>query len=272
MEVPWRGPRLKSAGRADIMASRILEQGQGMSRPSKLLRQGAAAIGIRLTDAQLERFQRYYDELVDWNSRVNLTAVTGVDEVQTRHFLDSLSVAQAIPERNLESGRFVDVGSGAGFPGLPLKIAFPGLRATLIDSTAKKTAFLSHLVDVLKLDGVDVLTGRAETLAHDPELRGTFDLVVTRAVADMAVLAELTLPFCRIGGLVVAQKSRAIHDEIDRARQAIETVGGELREAIPVHVPGLEKERTLIVFEKVAPTPERYPRRPGIPAKRPILS
>jgi 16S rRNA (guanine527-N7)-methyltransferase len=240
----------------------------------ELLEAGAKALGIHLSLVQMQRFRRYYEELTDWNTRVNLTSVTGWREVQARHFVDSLTVSLAIPPDLLESGRFVDVGSGAGFPGVPLKIAFPGLRPTLVEATARKAAFLSALKDVLGLVDVDVRTGRGETLAHDPELRGGFDFALVRAVGSMAVLAEVTLPFCRVGGFVVAQKKRAIEGEIARARRAVETMGGRVREVRDVtEVAGTEylgEDRSLVILEKVGPTPDRYPRRPGMPAKRPI--
>ena len=165
------------------------------------LREEAAQLGIDLSDPQLRLFRRYYEELVRWRSRVNLTAVTDVEGVRSRHFRDSLSVALAFPGPVGEGARLLDVGSGAGFPGLPLKIAFPRLRTTLIEATAKKTAFLGHLVDALGLTGVEVLTGRAETLGREDGLREAFDLVAARAVAGLPALAELTLPFCRLGGL-----------------------------------------------------------------------
>ena len=236
----------------------------------ELLKAGASTLGVHLSLAQLEQFRRYYQELDDWNSRVNLTAVTGWEEVQTTLFLESLTVSVAIPKDLLDSGRFVDVGSGGGFPGIPLKIAFPGLSVTLIDSTAKKTAFLVYLKEALELSDVDVRTGRAETLAHDPTLRETFDLALIRGVARMAALAELTLPFCRTGGIVIAQKKPGIQEEIRQAQLAIETMGGELKEVREVAVSELGDARGLVVLEKVSPTPERYPRRPGMPAKCPL--
>ena len=236
----------------------------------ELLRAGATAIGIDLGFAQIEQFRRYYKEMAVWNARMNLTTVTEWKEVQTRHFLDSLTVSLAIPQAILEYGRFLDVGSGAGFPGVPLKIAFPESRATLIDSTAKKTAFLLHLRDELGLEDVDVRTGRAETLAHDQRLRGGFDFVVARAVASLAALVEWTLPFCRIGGIVVAQKKSDVRDETARARRATATMGGKLREIREVSFKELGEVRSLVVLEKNSPTPELYPRRPGMPAKRPL--
>ena len=234
------------------------------------LKAGAAELGIELSLAQLKLLRRYYEVMVEWNARVNLTSITRWEEVQTRHFIDSLTVSLAIPRNLLQSGRFVDVGSGAGFPGIPLKIAFPGLKATLIDSTAKKTAFLIRLKEALGLHDVDVQTGRAETIAHDPAFRESFDFVLSRAVASLAVLAELTLPFCRMGGVVVAQKTPGSGVEVQRAFRAITMLGGALKEVREFAVTQLSSPIALVVLEKVAPSPDRYPRRPGIPKKRPL--
>ena len=234
-----------------------------------LLATGAKALGIRLSETQTSRFVRYYDELARWNERVNLTSITEWEAVQSRHFLDSLSAAQALSPQMLQSGSFIDVGSGGGFPGLPLKLAFPGMRGTLLEATAKKTAFLAHLSEILELEDISVRTGRAETLAHEAEMREAFDMALARAVAEVATLAELTLPFVRVGGIVVMHKKADIADELEQAQGAIETLGGRLREVLPVTLPGLD-ERALVVLEKQHPTPERYPRRPGMPAKRPL--
>ena len=236
---------------------------------ANLLATGAKALGIRLSETQTSRFVRYYDELARWNERVNLTSITEWEAVQSRHFLDSLSAAQALSPQMLQSGSFIDVGSGGGFPGLPLKLAFPGMRGTLLEATAKKTAFLAHLSEILELEDISVRTGRAETLAHEAEMREAFDMALARAVAEVATLAELTLPFVRVGGIVVMHKKADIADELEQAQGAIETLGGRLREVLPVTLPGLD-ERALVVLEKQHPTPERYPRRPGMPAKRPL--
>ena len=236
----------------------------------ELLTAGAAALGICLTAEQKQQFRRYYEEMVDWNTRMNLTSVTDCRDVQTRHFVDSLAASLAIPRNVLDSGRFADVGSGAGFPGMPLKIAFPSLEATLIESTGKKARYLLHLRDALGLRDVEIRTGRAEALAHDPGLRERFDFVLSRAVARLAVLAELTLPFCRVGGTAILHKKPHVGDEIEEARTAIDTLGGTLREVKEFAVHGLCEHKALVVLEKARPTPERYPRRPGIPSKRPL--
>ena len=236
----------------------------------RLLR-GAAKMGIRLDAAQTAKFHRYYLEIVEGNRRISLTTVTGSEEVQVRHFLDSLTAGAAVPTEVLRhGGEMLDVGSGAGLPGIPLGIAYPNLRVTLLDATAKKTAFLAHVAQVLELDRVRVLTGRAELLAHDPELREGYDVVVSRAVARLRVLAELTLPFCRVGGTVIAQKGQGIEREIEDAGGALAVLGGELRELRQIAEPGSSEHRLLVVIAKVGPTSAKYPRRAGIPSKRPL--
>ena len=234
------------------------------------LREGAAALGIELSLAQLEQFQRYFETLVEWNTRVNLTSEAALDAAETRHFLGSLTVSLAMPLTGPNSPKFIDVGSGAGFPGVPLKIAFPESRPTLLEATAKKAAFLEALRDVLGLSDLEVLAGRAETLAHRPDLRETFDFAVARAVAGVATLAELTLPFCRTGGRVILQKGPDIDRELDEGRRAISTMGGDVGEVMTVEADGRGRTATLLVLEKVHPTPDRYPRRPGVPERRPI--
>lgn len=232
--------------------------------------EAAARLDIDLNGEQVDQFKTYYDELVSWNESVNLTAVTGREEVQTRHFLDSLPVASALSANVLDgTDKLLDVGTGAGFPGLPLKIAHPRIDLTLLEATAKKTAFLNHVVDKLGLEGVTVVTGRAEEEAHEPEMRERFGTVVSRAVARLDVLAELCLPFCAVGGVMIAQKGPNVGEELEQARHAIETLGGlfddrDMLIAPPVGV------GTLVVIRKVRATPPGYPRRPGIPSKRPL--
>ena len=243
----------------------------GQSGGLELLRADAASIGVALDDCQLDQFRRYHHELVSWNRHANLTADADWDLVRRRHILDSLSVSAAVPQQVLASGDALDVGSGAGFPGLALKIAFPGLSVTLLDATAKKTEFLAHAAEVLDLQDVDVVTGRAEELAHGSGLRECFDLVVSRAVARMPTLAELTLPFCKVGGLAVAQKGSRVEDELAEAADAIEAMGGRLKEIIGVPMDGANGPAMLVVLEKVESTPSKFPRRPGMPAKRPLV-
>ena len=236
---------------------------------SDYLISGAETLGVNLTQTQFRQFVRYYSELVRWNERVNLTAITEWESVQSRHFLDSLSAATALPAEMLRMGSFVDVGAGGGFPGIPMKLAFPGMRGTLLDATAKKTAFLEHARETLGLQHTTVRTGRAETLAHESGLRESFDVAFSRAVAEIPTLAELTLPLVRVGGLVVMHKKADACAEIRRARGAIETLGGCVSEVIPIAIHGLD-DRSLVVIEKQRPTHERYPRRPGMPSKRPL--
>ncbi len=223
-----------------------------------------------LSDDQIRRFQVYERELEAWNRHFNLTRITGREQVQTLHFLDSLTAVLAFSAEIESDGRVIDIGAGAGFPGIPLKIALPELRLTLVESVGKKVSFLEHLLDTLKISDVQLLHGRSETIAHDPRHRGVFDVAMARGLAPLRVLVELALPFCRVGGILVAHKKGDIDQELQDAQTAISLMGGRLAKVQPVCVTGLEDNRALVIVEKVSPTTDRYPRRAGIPKKRPL--
>jgi 16S rRNA (guanine527-N7)-methyltransferase len=237
------------------------------------LQTGSQKLGIHLNQLQLEQFETYYRELVDWNERMNLTAITDYDPVQIKHFLDSLTVITAIrPEDRARPLYFIDVGTGAGLPGIPLKIILPDTRLVLLEATAKKTKFLEHLIAKLGLKDVEIVAGRAEEVARDHRYREKFDLVLSRAVASLPTLVELALPFCAIGGRFIAQKKGDIKEELAQSEKAIALLGGSLREIKPVVLEEFSDSRVLVVIDKIKPTPPIYPRRPGMPAKKPIVS
>jgi len=229
-------------------------------------------MGIGLNARQIEQFELYYQKLVQWNKKVNLTAITDYQEAQVKHFLDSITVTSALTteEVNQASFNIIDIGTGAGFPGIPLKILLTKPRLVLVDSTAKKVAFLRYITQELELDRVETVCGRAEKIAHLPLYRQQFDLVVSRAVASLPALVELALPFCRIGGKFVAQKKGEVEQEIKKAGKAIEALGGRLDQAKRIELEELSDERYLVIIDKIYPTPEEYPRRAGIPMRRPI--
>jgi 16S rRNA (guanine527-N7)-methyltransferase len=234
------------------------------------LKSGARKLGIELTPEQLDKFEMFYRELISWNKHINLTRITDYEEVQLKHFLDSLTVLTASDLTN--NLRVIDVGSGLGMPGIPLKIVSPGIKLTLLEATGKKVKFLEHLTGKLGLDGVEIVIGRAEEIGRDARYREKFDLALSRAVAPLPVTVELTLPFCEVGGLCVALKKGDIEAEIQQSLKVIDVMGGRLREVKLVALEGLDDKRCLVIIDKLKSTPLQYPRRSGIPAKRPILS
>jgi 16S rRNA (guanine527-N7)-methyltransferase len=239
------------------------------SHVMELLRAGAEEWGLKLSPEQIEAFEVCYQELVAWNEKANLTAITSYEEVQTKHFLDSLSCLQVLANCPVEIS-CIDIGSGAGFPGLPVKIVWPQMHLTLLEATGKKADFLEHIVARLGVGGVEVVRARAEEVGQRAEYRESFQVALARAVAALEVLAEYALPLLGLGGVFVAQKGRDVQEEVRTAEAAVKTLGGELQEVKPVRLPGLSDVRHLVVVRKVSSTPREYPRRPGIPAKRPL--
>lgn len=230
-------------------------------------RQVQSLFNIQLSPRQLEQFAVFEALLLEWNRKINLTAIRDVQGIRARHFLDSLSLAAMVGPDNPAC---IDVGTGAGFPGLPLKIICPQMRLTLVDSVGKKTAFCRLVVDELKLTGVEVITGRSEDLARLPAHRERYDIAFARAVAIMPVLAEYLLPLVRVGGRMIAQKGVSAHEETHHAEQAFKLLGAELEKILPVVLPGVSDERYLVVVRKKAATPQRYPRFAGQPVKKPL--
>ena len=233
------------------------------------LKQAALAmLGLRLTNRQVAALQKYEQELLDWNARFNLTAIRDSEAIRVKHFLDSMTCLLAM--RESVSNRLIDVGTGAGFPGIPLKIIYPNMRLTLVESVGKKAEFCQHIVKLLCLDGVEILTARAEEVGQAPAHRQQYDWAVARAVATLPVLVEYLLPLVKVGGHALAQKGESAHAEAQAAEYAMQLLGGRLRQILPVTLPGVADERYLVVIDKVAATPPAYPRRTGVPAKSPI--
>jgi len=225
-------------------------------------------LGLRLSRLQLSTLSLYERELVDWNTRFNLTAIRDPQEIHIKHFLDSLTCLLAL--RDTPIARLIDVGTGAGFPGIPLKIIFPKMQLTLVESVGKKAEFCRHVVKMLDLPGVEVAQERAEVLGQTPSHREQYDWAVARAVAILPVLAEYLLPLVRVGGSMLAMKGESGPVEAHTAEHAIMVLGGHLRQLLPVTLPGVAEERYLVVIDKVAATPAGYPRKVGMPAKRPL--
>jgi len=234
------------------------------------LRQDSKRLRFRLSPRHIRAFQTYLDELQAARPRLRLTALTDPEAIQRRHFLEPLALLSALEERGALGENAIDIGSGAGFPGLPIKIVRPSLRLTLLEANGQRAAFLSELVVKLGLEDVTVVAGRAEEAAHDPAHREAYDTALARAVAPLPVLVELALPFLRIGGVLAAPKGSAARREVREAAAALRVCGGEIDTIRRLEVPGATVAPTLVIVRKVAPTPQRYPRRPGIPAKRPL--
>lgn len=233
--------------------------------------QALADHGITLTAGQLEQFATYYRMLVESNKHVNLTRITDEDEVYLKHFYDSITGALAEPRLQAGALTLCDIGAGAGFPSLPLKIVFPQLKVTIVDSLNKRIAFLEELVTKLGLTDVTLIHDRAETFsAKKSAHREQFDIVTARAVARLTVLSELCLPAVKVGGEFIAYKALAAPEELQDAGKAIVKLGGQVRQTVQLPLPETDDERNIILIDKTAPTPQKYPRRPGLPNKKPI--
>jgi 16S rRNA (guanine527-N7)-methyltransferase len=227
-----------------------------------------ALLGFSLSGEQLRAFRTYEDLLLEWNRRINLTAITGREDVRAKHFLDSLSCCKVLTPQ--PGNRIIDIGTGAGFPGVPLKILCPDIHLTLVDSVGKKTDFCRRLVDCLGLVNVTVIHARAEEIGRDSAHRGAYQWALARAVADLSILAEYLLPLVTVGGFILAQKGAGGPAEVRSASKALNMLGGTVAHVEPVDLPGITETRHLIVIRKSTATPEQYPRRIGVPSKRPL--
>jgi 16S rRNA (guanine527-N7)-methyltransferase len=242
------------------------------------LYQDLEELHIQLTEEQINQFITYYELLVEWNSFMNLTAITDFYEVCKKHFIDSLSVVKA--EKDIfgninqdirkDAVSIIDVGTGAGFPGIPLKIAFPNFKITLLDSLNKRVKFLNEVINQLELDNITAVHGRAEDFAKNSDFRNKYDICVSRAVANMSTLSEYCIPFVRVDGLFIPYKSEKISEEMETAQHALSVLGGKVVNQIDYHLPHSDYYRNLVLIKKEKDTPKKYPRKAGLPSKEPL--
>ena len=234
----------------------------------QILEQKLGELGIKQDQNQLERFHKFYQLLIEWNKVMNLTGITEYEDVVEKHFVDSLSIIKAIDLSGIHT--VIDVGTGAGFPGIPLKIAFPHLRVVLLDSLNKRIKFLDEVISQLGLTEICTIHGRAEEYARKEEYREQFDLCVSRAVSNLSTLSEYCLPYIQVGGIFVPYKSGEIDDEVEQSKKAVRILGGNIKDVMKFELPGTDIHRSFVLFHKEQHTQKKYPRKAGIPAKEPL--
>ena len=233
-----------------------------------ILEEGCRELGITLDEIQKKQFTDFYEYLVEKNKVMNLTGITEFQEVLIKHFLDSLACVKAVDMSRIK--RIMDIGIGAGFPGVPLKIAFPHLEACLLDSLKKRVNFLEETFQMLKLENITAIHGRAEEYAKNKQYRETYDLCVSRAVSNLATLSEYCLPYVKTGGYFISYKSGTVQEEVEQAQKAVKILGGKIQDVVYFQLPDSEIQRSLVVIEKIKATPGRYPRKAGTPLKEPL--
>lgn len=235
---------------------------------NNVLTEKVKELSIVLNDKQIQQFEQYYNILVEWNKVMNLTAITEYEEVVEKHFLDSLTIVNAIHVEKIET--LIDVGTGAGFPGIPLKIAFPHLKVTLLDSLNKRIKFLNEVIDLLELNDIKAIHGRAEDYAKQAEYREQYDICVSRAVANLVTLSEYCLPYVKVDGLFVPYKSGEIDEELKSSEKAVSILGGKVEEVVKFQLPGTDIGRSFVKIHKIKETKKKYPRKAGMPTKEPL--
>lgn len=235
---------------------------------NNVLTEKVKELSIVLNDKQIQQFEQYYNILVEWNKVMNLTAITEYEEVVEKHFLDSLTIVNAIHVEKIET--LIDVGTGAGFPGIPLKIAFPHLKVTLLDSLNKRIKFLNEVINLLELNDIKAIHGRAEDYAKQAEYREQYDICVSRAVANLATLSEYCLPYVKVDGLFVPYKSGEIDEELKSSEKAVSILGGKVEEVVKFQLPGTDIGRSFVKIHKIKETKKKYPRKAGMATKEPL--
>lgn len=241
---------------------------------SKIFEHRAAELGINLTNKMKDQFSRYYEMLVEWNKVMNLTGITEYEEVYEKHFLDSICIVKAFSEENIFSSvpqkKVIDIGTGAGFPGIPLKIVFPNIEITLLDSLNKRINFLNAVISDLGLTGIHTIHGRAEDYAKNQKFRAKYDFCVSRAVANLAVLSEYCIPFLKVGGYFISYKSGEVDEELNNSKRALSLLGGKIEDVIKFNIPETDIRRSFVIINKIKDTPGKYPRKAGLPSKEPL--